>query len=192
MIMTSDADYFAYLRTRSVLGRLYRNYWLYPHLVRLLEGRVLDIGCGIGDMLEFRAGTVGADVNPYIVEWNRQRGLDVHLIVDDKLPMDGASFDGAIMDNVLEHIADPTSLLAEVRRVLKPNATFLVGVPGKRGYAADPDHKVFYDESELEKCLQGAGFSMTRRFWMPLRWKWLDSRWSYYFLYGVFRSSALP
>lgn len=189
--MTNHADYFAYLRTRSVLGRIYRTCWLYPRLVRCLRGHVLDVGCGIGDLLVFRRDTVGADVNPYIVEWNKQRGLDVHLIVDGKLPFLDASFDGAIMDNVLEHISDPTALLAEVRRVLKPNAVFVVGVPGKKGYAADADHKVFYDESALEKCLQGAGFSMTRKFWMPIRWKWLDSRWSYYFLYGVFQSPAL-
>lgn len=186
--MTNYADYFAYLRTRSLLGRLYRTYWLYPHLVRSLRGHVLDVGCGIGDMLVFRPGTVGADVNPYIVEWNKRRGLDVHLIVDGKFPFADCSFDSAIMDNVLEHISDPAEVLAEIRRVLKPNAVFVVGVPGKKGFSADTDHKVFYDDVALENCLRTAGFSMIRTFWMPLQWKWLDSRWSYYFLYGVFSS----
>lgn len=186
--MTNHADYFAYLRTRSRLGRLYRTYWLYPRLSRLLKGRVLDIGCGIGDMLVFRPGTVGADVNPHTVEWNKQRGLDVHLIVDGKLPFDNEVFDGAIMDNVLEHIADPQALLAEVRRVLRPDAVFVVGVPGQKGFAADSDHKVFYDRHALETCLKQANFSMKHAFWMPLRWKWLDTRLSQYCLYGVCRS----
>ena len=33
----------------SRLGMIYRRYWLYPRLIGQLEGRVLDIGCGIGD-----------------------------------------------------------------------------------------------------------------------------------------------
>lgn len=188
--MTNQVDYFTYLRTRSIWGRFYRTCWLYPRLARHLKGCVLDVGCGIGDMLVFRPGTVGADINPHIVEWNKKRGLNVHLIAGEKLPFADATFDCAIMDNVLEHIFEPQALLAEVRRVLKSNAVFLLGVPGRKGYASDADHKVFYDEGALETCLKDAGFSMTHTFWMPIRWKWLDTRWSYYFLYGVFRSPA--
>lgn len=186
--MTDQADYFAYLRTRSMWGRLYRTCWLYPHLARHLRGHALDVGCGIGDMLVFRPDTVGADINPHIVAWNRKRGLNVHLITDEKLPFADGTFDSAIMDNVLEHISEPHALLAEVRRVLKPNAVFLVGVPGRIGYASDADHKVFYDQATLVSCLGEMGFSAKKLFWMPLRWAWLDSRWPYYFLYGVFRS----
>jgi SAM-dependent methyltransferase len=185
--MTDYAEYFEYLKTRSVLGQIYRNYWLYPRLSRLLNGRVLDVGCGIGDFLVFRRGTVGADVNPHTVGWNRQRGLDVSLIVDGKLPFPDRSFDSCILDNVLEHIADPTALLAEVRRVLSPGAVFAVGVPGRKGFASDSDHKVYYDKSNLYDCLTEAGFSAEKFFWMPIRWSWLDAKLSQYCLYGVFR-----
>ena len=187
--MTNHAEYLKYLRTRSTWGRLYRTHWLYPRLSRSLKGLVLDIGCGIGDMLVFRPGTVGADVNPYIVESNKQQGLDVHLIVDGNLPFSDVVFDTVIMDNVLEHISEPQALLAEVRRVLKPGAIFLVGVPSRKGFLADPDHKVFYDQAALEACLNNCGFCIQDSFWMPFRWKWLDSRMSQYCLYGVFRST---
>lgn len=190
--MTDYIDYFSYLRTRSLLGRLYRSYWLYPRLSRLLKGRVLDVGCGIGDMLVFRPGTVGADVNPHIVEWNKLRGFDVHFIVDGKLPFEDGIFDSAIMDNVLEHIPDPKTLLAEVFRVLKSNAVFVVGVPGRKGFDADADHKVFYDQAELEACLKVAGFSLKKSFWMPFQWSGLDSMLSQYCLYGSFRSHKQP
>lgn len=126
------------------------------------------------------------DVNPLAVDWNVQRGLEAYLTVDGKLPFNDGVFDGAIMDNVLEHIPDPAPLLLEVRRVLKPQAVFLVGVPGIKGYAADTDHKVFYDEVKLKTCLSRNGFSLVRVFWMPWRWKLLDSKFKYYFLYGVF------
>jgi len=187
--MTNHADYLKYLRTRSIWGRLYRTYWLYPRLSRNLKGRVLDIGCGIGDMLVFRPGAVGADVNPYIVESTKQKGLDVHLIVDNRLPFADAVFDTVIMDNVLEHISEPQALLAEICRVLEPGGIVLVGVPGRKGFLADPDHKVFYDQAALEDCLNHSGFSVQNSFWMPFHWKWLDSRMSQYCLYGVFRSA---
>jgi SAM-dependent methyltransferase len=188
--MTDHAEYFEYLRARSFLGKLYRNYWLYPSLSRHLNGTALDVGCGIGDMLLYRPNTIGVDVNPYIVDWNRQRGLDVHLLAGGRIPFPDGTFDSAIMDNVLEHISDPTEVLNEVRRVLKADSVFVVGVPGIKGFSADSDHKVFYDEQALEARLTMAGFSRLHTFWMPVRCKWLDARWSYYFLYSVFRSSG--
>jgi ubiquinone/menaquinone biosynthesis C-methylase UbiE len=56
--------YFEYLMRRSFLGDLYRRYVLYPRLNLHLNGKVLDVGCGIGDMLSYRKNTVGLDVNP--------------------------------------------------------------------------------------------------------------------------------
>ena len=64
--MTDYQDYFNYLRGRSRLGLLYRKYWLYPRLNKYLYGDVLDVGCGVGDLLSFRPSTIGVDVNPVI------------------------------------------------------------------------------------------------------------------------------
>jgi SAM-dependent methyltransferase len=185
--MTDYAEYFEYLKTRSVFGHIYRSYWLYPRLSRLMKGRVLDVGSGMGDLLVFRPGTVGADVNPYVVKWSRQRGLDVRQIDDGKLPFPNKSYEVCVLDNVLEHISDPTELLAEVRRVLVPGAVFIVGVPGKKGFASDSDHKVYYDKSTLFECLKKAGFLPEKFFWMPLQLHWLETRLSQYCLYGIFR-----
>ena len=96
------------------------------------------------------------------------------------------------MNNVFEHIEEPRALLAEVRRILKPNAVFLVGVPGRNGYFADPDHKAFYDKAALDACLRQAGFHLQHVMRMPLKRAWLDTCWAYYFMYGVFRSPSQP
>jgi SAM-dependent methyltransferase len=181
-------EYFEYLRRRSPLGALYRRYWLYPRLARRLPGRCLDIGCGIGDMLVFRGGeTVGVDVNPNTVAFCCSRGAMALLMAPDSLPFEAASFDSALMDNVLEHIERPLPLLAEVRRVLRPGGRLLVGVPGHRGYASDADHKVFYGESELRACLARAGFTTCETFHMPLgHSSWLDAKLRQYCLYVLF------
>ena len=72
--MTEHDEYFEYLIHRSRLGAAYRTYWLYPKLTQRLQGRALDIGCGIGDMLMHRANTVGVDINPHTVAFCNARG----------------------------------------------------------------------------------------------------------------------
>jgi len=185
--MTDHAAYFAYLKTRSPKARLYRRFFLYPLLNRHMSGVALDVGCGLGDMLGFRANTVGADVNPYAVEYCRSRGFDAHLIEDGRLPFAAASFDTVVLDNVLEHVSRPQPLLDEIRRVLKSGGRMLVGVPGIRGYASDPDHKVFYDEPSLIETLRVAGFASDRVIHVPCRARVLSRMLRQYCLYGVFR-----
>ncbi len=141
--MTGAEQYYRYLRQRSRLGLFYRRFWLYPHLNRHLSGHALDVGCGIGDFLSYRKGTVGVDINPSTVEWCRSHGLDAQLMATDVLHFDDNIFDSAVLDNVLEHLSAPMPLLREIHRVLRPDGTLVVGVPGKRGYATDPDHKIF-------------------------------------------------
>lgn len=157
-------EYFEYLTRRSRLGALYREYWLYPRLARRLSGKALDVGCGIGDMLMHRENTVGVDINPHTVAFCNSRGARAVLMQSDKLPFASGEFDSVLMDNVLEHIADPERLLSEVHRVLRPQGRLLVGVPGVRGWASDLDHKIYYDEDSLRECVSAAGFMMTECF----------------------------
>ena len=184
--MTAPEEYLDYLKGRSRLGLLYRRYWLYPRLCRYLDGKALDIGCGIGDFLSHRPDTVGVDINPVAVEWCRRKGLDAYQMLPNVMPFQDVSFDSAILDNVLEHLTEPAELLNEIGRVLRPRSSLLVGVPGQRGYATDSDHKVFYDEATLVSTLAAAGFGMRNLLYMPLRSAWLDVRMRQYCLYGVF------
>lgn len=186
----SDLEaYSAYLKGRTLKGLAYRRWFLYPRLARELEGRVLDIGCGIGDFLAFRKNTVGTDINPALVSQCRNRGLVADLMPYDKLPYPERAFDGAVLDNVLEHIAEPDPLLSEVRRVMVPNGTLIVGVPGEKGFASDLDHKVFYDEINLRSTLELHHFKLRRLLHMPMRSKFLARRMKQYCLYAIFERS---
>ncbi len=187
--MTAGEQYYNYLRQRSRLGLWYRHYWLYPCLSNFLYGRVVDVGCGIGDFLAYRKGTVGVDINPSNVEWCRLQGLDAHLMVPDVLPFADGSFESAVLDNVLEHLNVPQPLLREISRVLRPGGTVVVGVPGNRGYATDPDHKIFYDEVSLVSTMAELGFNLRRVFYAPMRSHWLDKLMRQYCLYGVFENN---
>ena len=179
--------YFSYLQKRSRLGFLYRNYLLYPKICNHIDGKVLDVGCGIGDFLNYRPNTTGVDVNPHTVKYCQKQGFNATVMDIDELPFDSLSFDGILMDNVLEHIEDPKNILQEIRRVLLDGGTFVVGVPGSKGYESDPDHKIFYSEEKLIEVMYLNGFAKQDSFIMPLNLTWLDNKINQYCIYMTFK-----
>ena len=164
----SNQVYFEYLMRRSFLGDLYRRYVLYPRLNLHLKGKVLDVGCGIGDMLSYRKNTVGLDVNPLNVDFCQKRQLEAHMMKPDVIPFKDETFDSVLLDNVLEHIEKPSLLFKEIRRVLKPDGLVLIGVPGEIGYQSDDDHKVFYDEKKLHALAKKNRFNVNHFFYTPI------------------------
>jgi SAM-dependent methyltransferase len=167
---TKNQQYFEYLQSRSFTGGIYRKYFLYPRLNRYLKGQMLDVGCGIGDMLAFRPNSIGVDINQLDVEFCKQRGCEAYEMPVDKLPFEDGSFDSVLLDNVLEHLADPDPLLTEIKRVMRKDAVLLIGVPGVKGQSADPDHKVFYNEVSLNTLAVRLGFNVNVMLHSPL-WK---------------------
>lgn len=159
-------NYFTYLKTRSVFGFLYRKLYLYPKLNSYLTGRSLDVGCGVGDFLYMYKNIVGVDINNDCVNYCKSKGLNVLLMDIDILPFDDNSFDSIILDNVLEHIENPSTILSEIKRVLTSNGTLLIGVPCDKGYKFDSDHKFFYDIRSLQTLLSN-DYNLKYYFYTP-------------------------
>jgi SAM-dependent methyltransferase len=185
----SHLQYFEYLQEKSRLGTAYRNHLLYPRLGKFLTGKVLDIGCGVGDFLSFRKNTVGIDVNENTVNYCKNRGLEVYLAPSIPYPFAGHSFEGAVADNVIEHLTNAVPLIREAHRVLSPGGTFIVGVPGRKGFSHDPDHKKFYDEKDLREVVCSNGFELRALLRMPMNLFLLDRILPQYAIYGVFSRS---
>lgn len=92
--------------------------------------RVLEIGCGVGlDLARFASGgaaVTGVDLAQKSIqlarELFRQRGLEGRLEVMDgtKLDFADASFDLVYAHGVLQYAEEPETIVAEMRRVLKP------------------------------------------------------------------------
>ena len=182
------AEYAHHLRGRSLVGNFYRNFILYPVLSRHLKGACVDVGCGIGDFLHYKSGSVGYDINPLNIEYCKKRGLSAYLMDPDSLPIEDAKVDSLILDNVLEHINEPKTLIKEIRRVLNSDGVFMIGVPGILGYQSDIDHRVFYDESRLLGLAQDTGFEVERFIYLPLfKSEYLSKKLKQYCLYSVWR-----
>lgn len=191
----NNIEYSTYLQTRSRLGLIYRNWYLYPLLSRFFFGRVLDVGCGVGDLLAFQKGATGVDINPFNVDFCLQRGLSARLMDVDKLPLSDSTCDTVVLDNVLEHIENPMPILSEIMRVLDVDGRLIVGVPGIKGYASDSDHKVFYDEALLQTMAKKSGFRILKFIYTPLvKSKFLSKKINQYCIYSVWvpLDSSMP
>lgn len=188
----SSEEYFAYLKTRSKIADIYRKFIMYPSVNNLLKGKVLDVGCGIGDFLAFRgSNTVGADINPLNVNYCISNGQEAHLIEENKYPFSVQSFDSVILDNVLEHLIKPETTITEISRVLKQNGILVIGVPGIKGYTMDSDHKKFYDETEMNKLLVQNNYTNIGFKYMPcfIKSNFLSKSISQYVIYGIYKKN---
>jgi SAM-dependent methyltransferase len=167
--MTISEEYFHYLSNRSLKGKIYRNYFLYPLISRSFKKTdcVLDFGCGVGDYLQFRKNTIGVDINKNNIDYCTQNGNNAKYIENNIIPFDNCTFDGVMMDNVLEHIQDPTPSLIEITRVLKNKGTLIIGVPGIKGFDSDDDHKIFYDRRNLSQLVISLGYQELTAVYTP-------------------------
>jgi SAM-dependent methyltransferase len=150
-------NYFSHLQKISFLGRTYKRFFSSPILffcARHFGRRVVEIGSGTGSGVlgTFPSQVQGLEINPLAVEYCRSRGLNVQLIDESgDFPVESATFDACILDNVLEHIENPEKTLDECYRITQKNGGLVIAVPGSRGFNADTDHKHFYDAAALRQ-----------------------------------------
>ena len=98
---------------------------------------ILEIGAGPPNMTSrFLAGlgsVHGLDPDA-AVQSNDALTSSAVLGGDGVFPFVDGAFDACVAANVVEHISDPLAHLAEVRRVLKPDAPYLFRTPNLRHY----------------------------------------------------------
>ncbi len=104
------------------------------------QGRFLDVGTGTGRIAIGvakncpRAEVVGIDLSPEMLKVARanaeKEGVSgrVTFLMGDakKILFDDASFDAVFCHNMLHHIPKPIEMAREMKRVMKPDAAFLI------------------------------------------------------------------
>ena len=159
-----------------------------PELVAMLPeslGRVLDVGCGAGGvgrtLREHATRLVGIELDEQAAALAREV-YDVVLIgdVDARLGELEPAFDTILAYDVLEHLANPASVLRRLRAVAAPGALLHVSVPNARhftlvrdlvfhgtfGYTEmghrDSTHVRWLTRADLVALLRDAGWSVER------------------------------
>jgi methionine biosynthesis protein MetW len=105
-------------------------------LSKSLSGRVLDIGCGDGTLLQVlktmfpRVELYGCDISKEGLQRARKRGIHTKIVdVNKGISYKDNSFDAIISHEVIEHVLDPDFFLQESRRVLKKDGMLILTTP---------------------------------------------------------------
>ena len=172
---TDTPDYAEWLRRRQTLWwkRLLRVQAPYQWNLRRQDlGRTLDVGCGIGRNLGvLPAGSVGVDHNTEAVALARSMGHDAYTVQEfmgGELAVPRA-FDGLLLAHVVEHMErdQALSLIREYLPFVRPGGRVFLVCPQERGYASDPTHIWFAQDSDLEGLVGTLGLELERSFSFP-------------------------
>jgi SAM-dependent methyltransferase len=157
------------------------NAWIFENIKEAVAGNVLELGCGLGTMIDFikiKARSVrGVEIDPSFAAYSKKKfakDKKVKIIRADTLKTGklfrAASFDTVVTINVLEHIKDDAKAVRIMHRLLKNSGRLAVFVPAfKSLYGAldkNAGHYRRYDKKSMRGLLEGAGFEIKKLYYM--------------------------
>jgi SAM-dependent methyltransferase len=161
---------------------------------------VVDVGCGPGNASLFAAkqgaAVVSLDIDTAAIERLEQQMRDIRarsfqafVSHCNPIPLAADCATVVLAMEVLEHVDDPAAFLAELVRIGKPGARYLISVPdpaseavqGKiapPGYWSKPNHIRVFQRDDFVGAVESAGLTVERQFyygfyssmWWSLRW----------------------
>ncbi len=147
--------------------------WLFEEFAPYLGRRVLEVGCGLGNLarlLTDRELYCGVDNSVESIatlarEWGGHPNLR-WLVADvtrcEFLSLQAVGFDTALSLNVLEHVEDQDTAIANLHRVLGPGARLILVVPAHRWLYGSMDRSIGhcrrYSRDDMRSLLTRHGF----------------------------------
>lgn len=117
-----------------------RKNWLYYETLQGIarkyasqHGRLLDVGCGTGDMIRAVAPetALGLDISEAMVEIARKRTVDeMHRfqVADIATYRTDERFDAVLFFDVIEHVVDMSAALCSLQSVLAPHGRLILSM----------------------------------------------------------------
>ncbi len=153
--------------------------------------RVLDIGCGFGETVGYHqergceAHGIEADEN--VLRVAQRYGLNIKAGVFDPAAYETDYFDYVTLDQVLEHMTNPSAVLLGIKRILKPGGRVIISAPNVDGWGARlfrrrwinwhaPYHLHHFSRRSLNLAAEQAGLTLeatktiTASEWLHYQW----------------------
>lgn len=136
------------------------HYHRYAVAVEIVQDRaVLDVACGEGYgsslLANYARSVVGVDVSAESVRhaqatYSNQQNLSFVQAGATSLPMTPDSFDVVVSFETIEHLLEQAEMLAEIRRVLRPDGCLIISSPNRPVYSADRETPNEFHVAELD------------------------------------------
>jgi len=173
----AGSDRLSRLPTKRRVRRIAR----YKAIIGRGHGRILELGCGLGDLtyalVEHADKVIGTDISANAIEIARAR-RDLWRLTDEQIGKiefrqmsavelcfpDGV-FDWAVSTSMIEHLhpEEVDAHLSEVARVLRRGGRYLVWCPNGLGHHEDREqHLTMLSYAEWTEKLRRAGFDRLR------------------------------
>jgi SAM-dependent methyltransferase len=139
-------------------------------------GRMLDIGCAAGYMLDAARqqgwDITGVEPSPTMRQRTRA-GLNctVYESLDEAIAAGGKRFECVMMFEVIEHLEYPIAVMRKIRELLVPGGLLALSTPNCESpgaiaglpldiWFAPPAHISYFGPTTLVSCLSQAGFDL--------------------------------
>jgi trans-aconitate methyltransferase len=154
----------------------YRRRLIARHLPRRAALRLLDVGSGQGDVSVGLAADrpeavlAGIELSRVGVQIASERlpaaWFEQVDLLQDRRPPEGLErwAEAAVCSEVLEHLDEPSTLLAHLRDYLTDDAQLVVTVPAgpRNAYERHIGHRRHYTRRDLEHLLESSGYAVER------------------------------
>jgi SAM-dependent methyltransferase len=154
-----DHNYYALIRLKSIINEVIKKY------IDCAPGqkRLIDYGCGDAPYLPLFVNKVAEYVTCDI---EKNPLAEIKIGMDSRVPLPDESFDILLSIQVLEHVDDVTTYLAEANRLLDKNGLMLLSTHGQWRWHPFPRDLWRWTHEGLSCILAKSGFSIIDTFWL--------------------------
>lgn len=168
---------------------------------------ILDLGCGNGAFLRAtlfaplkNVTRIGVDFSWYACRMGKLPGqIETSVANLQSLSLKSASFDLITMWHVLEHVNHPTTVLLEVKRLLKSGGKVIVACPVVDSFEVKlfkkywagfdvPRHLHTFSRDTLKTALQQAGFNSYEVTGLIAGWKSIQTSCQFLLGHGKYKA----